>query len=85
MIEDAKSLVNDYIKTHIENPSAEYSIFVIWQATILQNYKCLIATTLPVGMYFELTYDGDRECWYFDVYRKIENREIAYGLHEQPD
>lgn len=86
MIEDAKRIVRDYINQHIENPDAEYTIFVVWQATILQNYKCLIATTLPVGTYFELTYDGDRSRWYFDVYRKAENQVIFHDrVHQQPD
>ena len=86
MIEKAKALVLEYIHEHTEpNPDAESTIFVIWQCQILQNFKCLISATLPHGMYFELTYDGDREMWYFDAYRKIENREVPDELHQQPD
>lgn len=87
MIEKAKALVWDYIKAHIDptNPDAESTIFVIWQCQVLQNFKCLISATLPHGMYFELTYDGDRETWYFDAYRKIENREVPDELYQQPD
>ena len=79
MIEKAIMLVKQYVNEHIDhtNPHAEPAVFVIWQAVILQNFKCLISTTLPRGMYFELTYDGDRECWYIDVYRKAENLEVA--------
>ena len=78
MIEEAKSIVREYIESHIDhtNPDAESTIFVVWQCQILQNFKCLISTTLPHGMYFELTYDGEKKAWYFDVYRKVENREI---------
>jgi hypothetical protein len=87
MIEKAKALVRDYIKTHTDptNQDAESTIFVIWQCQVLQNFKCLISATLPHGMYFELTYDGDREMWYFDAYRKIENREVPDELYQQPD
>ena len=87
MIEKANALVRDYIKAHIDptNPDAESTIFVIWQCHVLQNFKCLISATLPHGAYFELTYDGDRETWYFDVYRKFENREVPDELHQQPD
>lgn len=79
VIEQAKALVLAYVRDHIDrtNPDAESTIFVVWQCQILQNFKCLISTTLPHGMYFELTYDGDRKTWYFDVYRKVENREIC--------
>ena len=76
MIDKAISLVKGYLANRVDR---EPTIFVVWQAVILDNFKCLISTTLPYGMYFELTYDGDRECWYMDVYRKVENREVADG------
>ena len=78
MIEKAIALVKEYVDVHIDhsNPNAEYTIFVVWQCKILQNFKCLISTTLPNGMYFELTWDGEQERWYFDAYKKIENIEI---------
>ena len=79
MIDKAKELVQRYVDEHIDhgNPEAEPTLFVVWQAAILDNFKCLIATTLPYGMHFEMTYDGDRKCWYMDVYRKVKNVEIA--------
>ena len=81
MIDKAMSLVNDYINEHIDhsNPNAEPSLFVVWQATILDNYKCLIRSTLPRGAYFELTYDSAEKCWYFDVYQKIDHRLVDDG------
>ena len=86
MIDQAMALVMAYIKEHMEpNPSAKSTLFVVWQCKTLQNYKCLIAATLPHGMYFELTYDGDRKCWYFDAYHKVENREVPDGIHQQSD
>lgn len=87
MLDKAKAIVREYVEGHLDrtNPDAEYTLFVVWQANILQNYKCLISTTLPHGMYFELTHDGDRGRWYLDVYRKAENREIDDGIYEQPD
>lgn len=84
MIEKAKALVQEYIRDRMDpsNPNAESTLFVVWQCQTLQNFKCLIATTLPFGIYFELTYDGDRRAWYFDAYRKIENRVVPDGLPE---
>ena len=82
MIETAKAIVIDYIHEHIE--TAEPDLFVIWQATILQNFKCLISTPLN-GMYFEVIFDGDKQCWYLDAYRKVENRElpeVKNAVHE---
>lgn len=80
MIDQAKAIVEEYLKKNY--PENNYTLFVVWQAKVLQNLKCLIAVTHPHGMYFELTYDGDRARWYFDVYQKIENREIRDGIHE---
>ena len=33
-----------------------------------------MATTLPDGMYYEVTYNGDKQEWYLDAYKKFENR-----------
>lgn len=76
MIDRAKKIVADYM--HANFPDAQYTSFVTWQAKILQNFKCMIATTQPYGMYFEATFDGDKKRWYLDVYRKIENVEITH-------
>ena len=78
MIEKAIAIVKDYIQAHADpaDQSMEPTLFVVWQAQVLQNFKCLIATTLPRYTYFELTYDGDENNWYLDVYKKAENIEI---------
>ena len=85
MLHKAEAIARRYIEAHLDrsNPGAEYTMFVVWQVNVLQNYKCLIATTAPYGMYLELTYDGDRSCWYLDAYHKMENLEISDGVHEQ--
>ena len=40
----------------------------------LQNNKVLASTTLFDGMYYELTYNGDKKEVYLDAYKKFENR-----------
>lgn len=78
MTEKAIAIVKDYIQSHTDplSQSTKPTLFVVWQAKVLQNFKCLIATTLPRYTYFELTYDGDENNWYLDVYKKAENIEI---------
>lgn len=51
-----------------------YDVYVVWVCKTLQNNKALLSTTLPDGMYFEVTYNGDKKELYFDAYHKLENR-----------
>lgn len=47
-------------------------VYVVWQCKTLQNLKALLSTTVPDGMYYELTHDGDRKLTYLDAYKKWE-------------
>ena len=48
-------------------------VFVVWSCKTLQNNKALLSTTVPDGMYYELTYNGDKKELYMDAYKKWEN------------
>ena len=49
-------------------------VFVVWGCKTLQNYKCLVSTTVSGdGVYVEYTYNGDKQELYEDVYSKITN------------
>ena len=52
----------------------EFDVFVVWQCKTLQNNKALLSTTLFNGMYYELTYNGDKKELYLDAYKKFENK-----------
>ena len=56
---------------------SELEVYVVWKCKVLQNWKYLISTSLPDGMYYELTYNGDKDEWYFDAYKKIVNECIC--------
>ena len=74
---DAKALeiVAQYINEHLDksDPKAEFQVYIVWKAKVLQNWKYLISSTLFDGMYYELTYNGDKQEWYLDAYKKFEN------------
>lgn len=77
---DAKAmqLVRDVLdKTLIDhNPGDElpaYSLYVVWRVKVLQHWKALVATDMPDGRYFEVTYDGDKKQAYVDWYHKYKN------------
>lgn len=49
-------------------------VYIVWSCKTLQNNKALASTTRSDGMYYEITYNGDKDELYFDAYRKLENR-----------
>lgn len=49
-------------------------IYVVWVCKTLQNNKALLSTTVPDGMYYEITYNGNEHELYFDAYKKVENK-----------
>lgn len=71
----ALDIVNGYILKHLDksDPVVPFDTFIVWKAKILQNWKYLISSTLPDGMYYELTFNGDKKEWYLDAYKKFEN------------
>ena len=72
----ALNMVEDYIVEHLDKSEEvpEFEVYTVWKTKVLQNWKYLIASTLPDGMYYELTYNGDKKEWYLDAYKKFENR-----------
>lgn len=75
----ALEIVSNYIVEHLDksDPAVEIEVYTVWKAKILQNWKYLISSTLFDGMYYELTFNGDKNEWYLDAYKKFENRVIA--------
>ena len=71
-----KRLVKEYTEEHLDKSDTlpEFEVFVVWSCKTLQNNKALLSTTLFDGMYYELTYNGDKKELYFDAYKKFENK-----------
>ena len=77
-IEICKEKVRDYANEHLDKTDNVQitidNVFVVWQCKTLQNNKALLSTTLFDGMYYELTYNGDKKELYLDAYKKFENK-----------
>jgi hypothetical protein len=74
----ALSIVYYYICDHLDKSDVigDIDLYIVWKCKTLQNWKYLISSTLCDGMYYELTYNGDKKEWYLDAYKKFENKVI---------
>ena len=52
------------------------SVYVVWFCKTLKNWKALVSTVIPDGIYYEVTYNGENGHTYLDVYTKAYNFEI---------
>ncbi len=78
MIQRAREIVFDYIKPRLEKTDKHVTfsldeVYVVWWSKTLQNWKALVSTTLPDGMYYEVTHNGDAGETYLDAYKKFDN------------
>ena len=73
-----KKAVVDYFNSHKEITDegrlAKEGVFVVWLCKTLQNNKALLSTTVRDGMYYEATYNGDKNEMYLDAYKKRDNK-----------
>ena len=80
-IKIVKRLVCEYTNlSHGAQVIHEDSVFIVWSCKTLQNNKALASTYVPDGMYYEITYNGDKDELYLDAYKKQENKCIQNPL-----
>lgn len=80
-IKMCKEVIVDYFNNNVDKTDNiridSDDVFIVWICKTLQNNKALVSTTVSDGMYYELTYNGDKKELYVDVYKKWENICIA--------
>lgn len=71
----AIKIIKDYVLKHLDKSDniPDFQVYTVWKCKALQNWKFLLSTTLYDGMYYELTFNGDKNEWYLDAYKKVEN------------
>lgn len=90
-IKNCKKAVVDYFNSRVETTDrkqiTEEDVYIVWLCKTLQNHKALVSTNVSDGMYYELTYNGDKEEMYLDAYKKWENKCISFktAKEELPD
>ena len=80
-IELCKKLVVDYFneesdKSYLMQLHVD-DVYVVWSCKTLQNNKALLSTDVSDGMYYEITYNGDKNEIYFDAYKKWKNIKVV--------
>lgn len=68
-IEICKKEISNYYKGEVRSDE----VYVVWSCKTLQNNKALLSTNELDTRYFEITYNGDKDEFYFDCYVKEKN------------
>ena len=81
MMKKAKQLVVDFFNEEVEKTDGFTltvdDVYIVWWSKTLQNWKALVSTTVSDGMYYEVTYNGDKQETYIDAYKKWKNKRVV--------
>lgn len=81
--DDARRLVKDYANGMGKRVRVtDDMVYVVWSCKTLQNNKAMLSTSRPDGMYYEVTYNGNKHEMYLDAYSHVENVEYDVGVIE---
>ena len=88
----AKFLVTKYYNSRLEHKDSANKtiticdVFVVWFCKTIQNFKMLLGTNEPNDkMYYEVTYNGDKNELYLDVYKQVEHKVYHQNDFDQDD
>lgn len=72
-INKCKEIVRQYTEEHLDKSDnmPVFDVFVVWSCKTLQNNKALLSTSLSDGMYYELTYNGDKKNYTLMLIRNL--------------
>lgn len=81
MLKMAKAAVVAWYNTHNAPTTIGLEdVYIVWFCKVLQNWKALAGTHHSDGMYYEITFDGDKDCAYVDAYKKWQNTTMTEDL-----
>lgn len=73
----ARMLVAQYFNRKVEKTDAVEltmdDVYVVSFTFVLGSWKALVSTTVPDGMYYEVTYNRAKGETYLDAYKKFDN------------
>lgn len=80
MLKLCTKTVADYFNNRVDKTDkfeiSTDDVYIVWFCKTLQSFKALVSTTVSDGMYYEITYNGNKNELYLDAYKKWENQKI---------
>lgn len=52
------------------------TVFIIWYAKVLNNWKAIVGSPIARGMLWEVSFNGHRNQAYIDIYKKLANAKV---------
>lgn len=59
-------------------------VYIVWYCKTLKNWKALVSTTVGDEMYYQITFNGETDETYLDVYTKAYNFCIVEDPNPHP-
>lgn len=81
-----KFMMNAKYAVITADPLMRYKIddlYLVWWSKTLQNWKALISTDITNGLYYEVTFNGDKNEAYVDRYEKTDNTLVSFHDPEE--
>lgn len=66
---------NELVEVTDQYVITEDDVYIVWMCSILGNNKALLSTTVPDGMYYEVTHNNKTGELYLDGYKKLIHKE----------
>jgi Family of unknown function (DUF6275) len=77
----AKRVVVENYNKHRDNkrscPLTMEGVYIVWFTKVLGNWKAIVASPIIRGLLWEVSFSGQRNEVYIDVYKKLNNVKIS--------
>lgn len=86
--EQAVRLVYDFALLHLDPSDEKHAtfaldeVYVVSFSYVLGNWRAMVSTSLPDGMYYEVTYIRELELAYVDAYKRSGHKELHKWTRE---
>lgn len=78
VLQKIREIVVGYNNNNCERKITEDDVYIVWFCKALQNWKALASSNIRDGLYYELTFDGDKNRIYVDIYQSKATLRVHY-------